>query len=157
MTRFAELLKVLAAGQVDFVLVGGVAAAAHGSPRSTQDLDIVYGRGLENLRRIVNTLAPHHPYLRGAPPGLPFRFDRETLQAGLNFTLTTDLGWIDLLGEIAGAGSFEELLPHTVEVEVFGIVCRVLDLETLIGAKKASGRVKDFEDIAELERLQERR
>jgi hypothetical protein len=156
-TRFAELLKVLAAGQVDFVLVGGVAAAAHGSPRSTQDLDIVYGRGLENLRRIVNTLAPHHPYLRGAPPGLPFRFDRETLQAGLNFTLTTDLGWIDLLGEIAGAGTFEELLPHTLEVEVFGIVCRVLDLETLIQAKKAAGRVKDFEDIAELERLRERR
>jgi len=156
-TSFAELLKVLAAGQVDFVLVGGVAAAAHGSPRSTQDLDIVYSRGSENLRRIANTLAPHHPYLRGAPPGLPFRFDRETLQKGLNFTLTTDLGWIDLLGEIAGAGTFEDLLPHTLEVGVFGIVCRVLDLETLIQAKKAAGRVKDFEGIAELERLRERR
>lgn len=157
MTRFAELLKILAAGQVDFVLVGGVAAAAHGSPRSTQDLDIVYSRSLENLGRLVDALAPYHPYLRDAPPGLPFRFDPETLQKGLNFTLTSDLGWIDLLGEIAGAGSFEELLPHTLEVEVFDIVCRVLDLETLIQAKKAAGRVKDFEGIAELERLRERR
>jgi predicted nucleotidyltransferase len=156
-TRFAELLKALAAGQVGFVLVGGVAAAAHGSPRSTEDVDIVYGRGLDNLRRIVDSLAPHHPYLRGAPPGLPFRFDLETLRAGLNFTLTTDLGWIDLLGGIAGAGTFEGLLPHTIEVEVFGIACRVLDLETLIQAKKAAGRVKDLEDIAQLELLRERR
>ncbi len=157
MTSFAELLRTLAAAQVDFVLVGGVAAAAHGSPRSTQDLDVVYGRRPENLRRIVDALAPHHPYLRDAPPGLPFRLDAETLQKGLNFPLTSDLGWVDLLGEIAGAGSFEHLLPHTLEVEVFGIVCRVLDLETLIQAKKAAGRVKDFEGIAELERLRERR
>ena len=156
MTRFVELLKVLAGGRVDFVLVGGVAAAAHGSPRSTQDVDIVYSRGLENLQRIVNALAPHHPYLRGAPPGLPFRFDTETLRAGLNFTLTTDLGWIDLLGEIVGAGTFEDLMAHTISVEVFGIVCRVLDLETLIQAKKAAGRVKDLETIAELEGLRKR-
>lgn len=137
MTKFAELLKVLAAAQVDFVLVGGVAAVAHGSPRSTQDLDIVYSRRPENLRRIVNALAPHHPYLRDAPPGLPFRFDAETLQKGLNFPLTSDLGWVDLLGEIAGPGRFEELLPHTLEVEVFGIVCRVLDLETADSGKKS--------------------
>jgi predicted nucleotidyltransferase len=156
-TRFADLLKVLAAAQVDFVLVGGVAAAAHGSPRSTQDLDLVYSRHPENLRRIVAALAPHHPYLRDAPPGLPFRLDAETLQKGLNFTLTSDLGWVDLWGEIAGAGSFEDLLPHTIQVEAFGIVCCVLDLETLIQAKKAAGRVKDFEGIAELERLRERR
>jgi hypothetical protein len=101
-TRFGELLRVLGVGGARFVLVGGVAATAHGSPRSTQDLDVVYRRDDENLRRIAAALCPHHPYMRGAPPGLPFRLDFETLRSGLNFTLTTDLGWIDLLGESRG-------------------------------------------------------
>ena len=156
MTRFAELLGLLSAAQVEFIVVGGVAAAAHGSPRSTQDLDVVYARHKPNLARIVTALATHHPYLRGAVPGLPFRLDADTLRAGLNFTLTTDLGWIDLLGEIAGGGGYADLLPHSIEVEAFGIHCRVVDLATLIDTKRAAGRPKDFEVIAELAVLRER-
>jgi hypothetical protein len=59
----------------------------------------------DRLGRLVDALAPHHPYLRGAPPGLPFQWDTATLARGLNFTLTTSLGDIDLLGEITGGGS----------------------------------------------------
>ena len=157
MTRFAELLGALSSAGVEFILVGGVAAAAHGSPRSTQDLDIVYQRDRVNLRKVVEALAPLRPYLRGAPPGLPFRLDVETLLAGLNFTLTTSLGWIDLLGEIAGVGGYAAILPHSLAVEVFGIRCRVIDLDTLIRAKRAAGRPKDFEILAELELLRDRR
>jgi hypothetical protein len=105
----------------------------------------------------VSALGPVHPYLRGAPPGLPFRFDLETLRAGLNFTLTTDLGWIDLFGEIPGGGPYEELISRTVAVEAFGIRCYVLDLETLIRTKRLAGRPKDLETIAELEVLRDRR
>ena len=75
----------------------GVAATIHGSARVTQDLDIVYARTPENFARLVAALAPHAPYLRGAPPGLPFRWDAETIRRGLNFTLTTTLGDVDLL------------------------------------------------------------
>ena len=157
MTQFAELLRTLALAQVDFVLVGGVAAAAHGSPRATQDLDIVYSRTAENLGRLVSALGPVKPYLRGAPPGLPFRFDASTLKAGLNFTLTTDLGWIDLLGEIAGCGRYEDIVTHAVRIDVFGAACQVLDLETLIQSKRAVGRPKDFEDLAELEIIRARK
>lgn len=156
MTRFAELLRTLAAGNVEFILVGGVAAVAHGSARATQDLDIVYRRSPANLTALAEALQPLHPELRGAPPGLPFRLDVPTLRAGLNFTLTTKIGWLDLLGEIAGGGSYEELLPHTHAVEVFEIRCRLLDLETLIQTKRAAGRPKDFEGIAELEYLRDR-
>ena len=156
MTRFGELLRALASAHVDFILVGGVAAAAHGSPRSTQDVDVVYGRSDSNLEKLVGALGPYRPYLRGAPPGLPFRFDAATLRAGLNFTLTTDLGWIDLLGEIAGGGRFEDLVGHANFIEVFGVHCRVLDLDTLIQTKKSAGRPKDFEAIAELESLRRR-
>src|SRR5205807_1549900 len=120
-TRFAELLRVLAASGVEFLVVGGVAAVAHGSPRSTQDVDVVYSRDRRNLVKLVDALTPLHPYLRGAPPGLPFRFEIETLTAGLNFTLVTDLGWIDLLGEIAGGGTYENLIGQSTAFEVFGI------------------------------------
>jgi predicted nucleotidyltransferase len=155
-TRFADLLRALAAGDVDFILIGGVAAVAHGSARSTQDVDVVYARNTANLRKLVAALGPHHPYLRGAPPGLPFRFDLDTLKAGLNFTFTTDLGWIDLLGEIVGGGTYEDLVPHSITVDAFGLRCRVLDLETLIRTKRAAGRPKDFEALAELEILRDR-
>jgi len=64
---------------------------------------VVYGRSPENLGRVVRALGPHAPYLRGAPPGLPFRFDEVTLARGLNFTLTTRLGDIDLRGRSSGA------------------------------------------------------
>jgi histidyl-tRNA synthetase len=80
----------------------------------------------------------------------------ETLKAGLNFTLTTDLGWIDLFGEISGGGRYEELVSHAVKAEAFGVSCRVLDLETLIRTKRFAGRPKDLEAIAELESLGER-
>ena len=105
---------------------------------------------------MAKVLRPHHPYLRGAPPGLPFRLDVETLRAGLNFTLLTDLGWLDLLGEITGGGRYEDLLPHSIAVEAFGVSCRVPDLETLIRTKKLAGRPKDLEALAELESLRER-
>ena len=156
MTKFAELLRVLSAAGVEYIVAGGVAAAAHGSPRSTQDLGIVYRRTRENLEKLAAVLAPHRPYLRGAVPGLPFRCDLETLRAGLNFTLTTSLGWIDLFGEIAGGGNYEDLLPHAIPIELSGFQCHVLDLETLIRTKRSAGRPKDFETIAELEVLRRR-
>lgn len=156
-TDFPELLRVLTAGGVEFILIGGLAAIAHGSARVTYDLDVIYRRSPENLDRLVRSLAPFNPYLRGAPPGLPFRFDALTLRQGLNFTLTTTLGAIDLLGEIAGGGSYEDLIDRSVDAEILGIRCRVLSLTALIRTKRAAGRPRDFEAIAELEAIAEER
>lgn len=157
MTDFKALLRALRGAEVDFILVGGVAATVHGSARLTLDLDVVYGRSPANLERLALALTPYHPYLRGAPRGLPFRWDARTLARGLNFTLTTDLGDIDLLGEIAGGGSYEALCPHCVSIQVFGVECHCLDLERLIHVKRAAGRPKDLEAIAELEAIVEER
>ena len=155
MTDFEALLRLLAEHEVDFILVGGVAATIHGSARLTQDLDVVYERSQENLNRIIQTLSSISPYLRGAPPGLPFDWSVETLQRGLNFTLTTSLGDIDLLGEITGGGGYGALRSTCIEVEIFGIRCLCLDLPTLIRVKRAAGRPRDLETVAELEALQE--
>ncbi|MFZ5864100.1 MAG: hypothetical protein ACOYXR_14850 [Nitrospirota bacterium] len=157
MTDLKAILTLLRDAGVEFVLVGGLAATAHGSARLTRDVDIVYARTPQNMTRLVAALTPFAPYLRGAPPGLPFRWDVETLRRGLNFTLTTTLGSLDLLGEIAGGGMYADVLPDSIEVEVFGVSCRCLDLDPLIRVKRAAGRPKDLEAIAELEALREER
>ncbi|MGA2064032.1 MAG: hypothetical protein ABSG86_03640 [Thermoguttaceae bacterium] len=156
-TNIEQLLRVLAEAGVEFVVIGGVAATMHGSARATYDLDIVYRRTPENIVRVSKALLPYEPYLRGAPRGLPFRWDAQTILAGLNFTLTTTLGNIDFLGEVTGGGDYQQLLPHSLRLEIFGIPCLCLDLDTLIRVKRAAGRPKDFEAIAELEALREER
>lgn len=148
------MLRALTDAKVRFILVGGAAATAHGAARLTVDLDIVYDRSADNLRHLVDALAEHHPYLRGAPPGLPFHFDSETLRRGLNFTLSSKIGDIDLLGEITGGGGYSDLLPYTISLQPFGIECLCLNLHRLIQVKRAAGRPKDWEAIAELEALE---
>jgi hypothetical protein len=154
-TDFADLLRRFHHHNVNFVIVGGVAAVIHGSARLTFDLDIVYDRDSSNLERLTVALADVSPYLRGVPPGLPFQLSPQTLKAGLNFTLTTTVGDLDLLGEITGGGTYARLLPRTTEAVLFNIPCRCLDLEMLIETKRAAGRPKDIEAIAELEAILE--
>jgi hypothetical protein len=155
-TQFEQLLGRLLDEGVEFIVVGGFAATVHGALRTTLDLDVVYRRTPENLSRVIRALEPHGPYPRGAPPGLPFRWDLRTLQFGSNFTLSTSLGLIDLLGGIAGGGDYEALAPFARGVTMFGRECQCLDLPKLIEVKRAAGRPKDFEAIAELELLRDR-
>jgi hypothetical protein len=157
MIDFPTLLRTLHEHGVRFLIVGGAAATAHGSARLTQDLDLVYDRAPDNLERLVRALAPHEPYLRGAPPGLPFRWDVATLRRGLNFTLTSKLGDVDLFGEIVGGGGYADLECHSVTMDLFGVPCRVLGLDKLIDVKRAAGRPKDLEVLAELVAIRERR
>jgi predicted nucleotidyltransferase len=154
-TDFNALLRLLIDNQVDFIIVGGAAATAHGSARLTLDLDVVYERSRENIARIVKALGPIQPYLRGAPPGLPFDWGVETVEKGLNFTLSTKLGALDLLGEIVGGGGYQQLLPQTIKVEIDGVECLCLNLSQLIEVKRAAGRPKDLEVIAELEQIRD--
>ena len=155
--QFKTLLAALATNDVEFVIIGGLAATLHGSARVTYDLDIVYKRTPENLARIVAALLPYQPYLRGVPEGLPFQFDVETLKRGLNFTFTTSVGPIDLLGELSGIGSYEAVRARANSATLFDRTYLFIDLEGLITAKRAAGRPKDLETIAELEAIREER
>lgn len=150
---FVGVVGALVDGGVEIILIGGLAAQAHGSARVTQDCDFLYRRTGDNIDRLAAALAPHQPYLRGAPPGLPFRFDHATISRGLNFTLTTALGDVDLLGEVTGIGAYDAVAVHTIRLSVFARELLVVDLPTLIRSKRAAGRPKDLEAIAELEAL----
>jgi predicted nucleotidyltransferase len=156
-TDFSRIIPWLVEHEIEFVLIGGVAAIAHGSARATYDIGIVYSRNDANLKHMANAIATIQPYVRGAPPGLPFVWNEATLRNGLNFTLTTSLGELDLLGEVAGGGSYEQLAADTIELELFGVTCRCVTLERLIQLKRAAGRPKDLEAIAELQALLEER
>ena len=157
MTDFPALFAALANARVEFIVIGGAAATVHGAARLTQDLDVVYRRTPENLERLARALAPLKPYPRGAPAGLPFQWDARTLKAGLNFTLVTSAGDLDLLGEITGGGDYDALAGSSSSIVVFGHACLCLELEKLIAVKRAAGRPKDFEAIEELEALLEER
>ncbi len=149
----AAILRQLNEHHVDYVLIGGLALIAHGAAYITKDLDICYGRNEENFAALVNALSAFHPYLRGVPPGLPFRLDVPTMRAGLNFTLTTDLGDIDLLGEVSGVGGYEQALEKSIEKRVQDLPVRVLSIDGLIAAKKAAARPRDLDHLRTLEEL----
>lgn len=157
MMGLERLLGALGKAGVEYILVGGIAARAHGSARVTQHVDICYARSAENLARLERALAAFAPYPRGAPRGLPFEWSVRTLRAGLNFTLTTTVGDIDLLGDLVGGGGYDDLVAHSSVVRVFGRDVRLIDLPWLIRLKRAAGRPRDFEMLAELEALLEER
>lgn len=149
------MLERLAANSVEFVIVGGVAATVHGSPTATYDLDICYSRATPNLKRLIAALAPLHPRLRGAPENLPFFWDLRTLRNGSNFTLSTDMGDIDLLGELSGIGGYENARARSVTIRLDANEYSVLSVAALIASKRAAGRPKDLSALPELEALGE--
>jgi predicted nucleotidyltransferase len=155
MSSFAAILRALVDEGVEFILVGGAAAIVHGSARMTQDIDVVYARDDANIINLVRALAPSRPYLRGAPAGLPFVWDEKTVRQGLNFTLQTNIGAIDLFGEIVGGGRYEDLASHTILIQAFGVEFRCLNLDWLIRVKRAAGRPKDLEAVSELQAILE--
>jgi hypothetical protein len=157
MLQDEKLLSLLVKNEVEFVLIGGMAMRAHGSAHITEDVDVCYSRTKENIKRLADAMAPHHPYMRGAPPGLPFHFDAPTIKAGLNFTLNTDFGEVDFLGEVSGIGNYEKVLAQSEQRLVYDLPIHVLSLDGLLISKKTAGRRKDQGHILELEELKKMR
>src|SRR5467141_523505 len=136
-----ETIRILYDAGVEFVVIDGAAMALQGSAHLTKDIDFCYARTPNNMERLAKALEPFHPILRGAPPGLPFRSDSKTIANGLNFTLSTDLGDLDFLGEVSGLGSFQDVLGAPDVKDVGGVECRVLSLEGLIKSKTAAAHL----------------
>ena len=151
--EFRQVIAALSAEGLRFVIVGGVAMRLQGSAHITDDIDFAVARDPANLDALVRALAPHHPALRGAPPGLPFFWDARTLKNIMNITLQTDLGSMGLLGEPAGIGSFEQLWNEATTLDLDGLPVRVASIPSLIAMKRAAGRRKDLLHLMELEQM----
>lgn len=155
MIKIEAAIKALSSHGVEYIIIGGIAIRAHSSAYVTFDMDVCYSRTKENLKNLVAGLTPYHPRPRGFPEGLPFIWDIGTLQQGTNFTFATDLGDIDLLGEVTGLGNYEAVRAYSVTMSLYGFDCQVLSLDGLIIAKRAAGRTKDLLVLPELEALRE--
>jgi hypothetical protein len=153
---FASMLSGLTKKKVRFVVVGGVAAAAHGSSRLTNDLDICYDADTTaNIEALASVLAGWQAYPRGIEAGLTrsFIMDDRTLRNAPILTLTTSEGDIDVMDRIAGVGPYDAVRRHSERISALGVRFRVLDLPSLIKAKRAAGRPRDFDHLPELEAL----
>jgi len=155
--RLAEILRGLQDAHVECVVVGGLAANVHGSPRITADVDVCYDPSPENRERLARLLREWNAYLRGVEPGLPFTMDERTLRDCPVMTLVTDLGDFDVMDRVAGVGEYPAVRAASVQADLAGVPANVLNLDALISARRATGRRKDREALLELEALREER
>ena len=151
------MIRGLTAHDVEFVVIGGVAANLLGSARITNDLDVCYNPTPENRERLVATLTTWGAYLRGVEPGLPFTLDAHTLRNAPVLTLIGTEGWVDVMDRVAGIGDYDKVLANSITASWEDLAFRIITLDALIAAKRATGRRKDQEALLELEALREER
>lgn len=155
MASIRELLSRLSKHQVDYVIVGGIAAVMHGSALTTEDLDICAPMTPENIARIISALKGLNPRYRMTPQRGALPEDPEALKGFNNLYLATDACQLDILGTIDGVGDYGAVAAHAISIDLFGLPVKILDLDTLIAAKAAIGRPKDHRVIAELEAVRQ--
>jgi len=153
-----NILEALVSQGVDFVIIGGMAAVAQGAPITTFDLDICYRRTGENHRKLVAALKPFKPSLRAPGEPVPFVWDERSLELGCNFTLSTTAGDLDILGELLGGITYDDVLADATVLDLFGRSVKVMGLRNIIRTKEALHRPKDaaaLEILRETLRLQD--
>lgn len=153
--NLSNIVSRLSRGGIDFVLVGGYAAVAHGVSLVTQDVDICLRFTRENLLRLREVLQGLHPRHRMLPEKPPLELTEELCARLKNLYLETDLGPLDCLGEVAGLGGFDAVLVHSEEISLPGGTFRVLDLDGLIRAKEAMDRPHDRLALTQLRAIRE--
>ena len=157
------ILEVLVSHEVEFVLIGGVAANAHGYPLPTQDVDITPAPDRANYERLALALREMNARIRveREAVGVPFVVDARTLAGNVTWTVTTDRGDLDIVTEPAGTGGFRDIRRDAVELALGeGLTVKVASLADIIRSKEAAGRPKDIAALpalrATLERLEQR-
>jgi hypothetical protein len=148
--RPLELLGVLREHEVDFVVIGGIAVAAHGYVRATRDVDIIPAPGRHNLARLLEALIDldaRHDLGDRRPEEMPVELDLDGLAQGGNWFLSTRLGRLDVMQALEGARSYDGMRARAVVKEGIAYV----GLDDLIALKDAAGRDVDRIDIRALE------
>ena len=147
---FAEAVRTFYQAGIRFVVIGGVALAAHGSNYATKDVDFAYAVEPANLDRLAALLPTIHARILGRPGNDPFIITPLTLQKVRFLNLVTDLGEVDIMREIGGVESFEDLWARAVPMDLGGFVVRIASIDDLIAMKRAANRPKDQAHIYEL-------
>jgi hypothetical protein len=142
---------------VEYVLVGAYAAMSHGALITTQDVDVCAPLGRPNLDRIVEALRDLHPYFRFRPDSKIALYDDPARLVGFkNLNLVTDWGVIDILGDLPDVATYDQIASKAIPATFGRFTCPLIDLETLIAAKRGAGRPKDQLHLRYLEEIQRR-
>lgn len=149
---FDELLRRLAAAEVEFVVVGGLAVNAWGVVRGTKDVDVVVATEPENLKRLaeVAVAAGGHVQQGEALLGTPISI-ASALATGEQVPIETDLGRLDIVQGLEGVPTYKELRPRASEAQILGVPVAVCSVDDLKAMKRTSGRTRDLADLEDLE------
>lgn len=150
MKNLNDLLKILLENNTEFVAIGGFAAVLHGSSQVTKALDICTSITPEQISKFRETLKDLNPKHRMTPKKLSFLDYPEELSDIKNLYLQTDLGIVDIIGNVIGIGEYEEVAKNAVTIELFGKKCKVISIKDLISSKEKMDREKDKTTIKEM-------
>jgi len=153
-TKFYEIVRALVEERVDFIVIGGFAAALQGAPLATYDVDIVHSTEPSNVARLLKALEALDAYYR-LQPERRLRPAESHLSSAGHQLLMTRFGMLDCLGSAGAGRGYAELLRHSSELDVRGARIRVLDLETIIALKEELGGEKDSGALPTLRRTLE--
>jgi predicted nucleotidyltransferase len=148
-----ELLATLQRHDVAYTVIGGVAVQVHGHRRTTKDLDIIPAPARDNLERLAAALAELAAHPRDLPGGSPTA--EHLASAPVVAPLSTDHGELQILRDVPGAPSYDDLRSHALVIDFDGIALAIAGLDDLIAMKRAAGRPADRRDIAALTALLE--
>lgn len=153
------ILRTLAANDVAFVVIGGIAGALYGSTTLTADLDILIDRDRDNLVRLARALKTLGAVRRDLPEGLLAPLDERAILNGTNFLLTTTEGDLDVIGETpSGRFTYTQVVATAERMRIEAdLEVSVVSLDELIRMKRATGRAKDRIEIETLSALRDAR
>lgn len=146
----SAIIEGLLMSDIQFILVGGLAAVIQGAPVTTMDVDIVHQQSSNNISKLFDFLTSIHAIYR-RPDNKIIPLKKADLSSMGHILSSTHLGPIDVLAYIEHEKTFEDLISHTVDIPFRGHTLHVLDLKTLVELKKQSNDPKDRQRLAVLE------
>lgn len=156
MDNFLHLLKLLSNANVNYVIIGGFASAAHGCTNVTQDIDICCDFSTANLLRLQKALDGINPVHRMTAKKIKLELTEDNCSNFNNLYLDTDLGQLDCLRYVNGIGDYDKAIGMSDKIEIEEDMLNILNIEALIESKKAMNRPHDQQTIIELKALKEK-
>ena len=153
-----RIIRTLHDNDVEFVLIGALAARLYGFPRLTADADITPAATKENLERLSKALRQLRAkvYTESVPEGLSFDCSAATLARAEMWNLVTNAGRIDIAFKPAGTKGFDDIASGAEKFKAYGVVFLAASVSDIIRSKEAAGRPKDRDDVAMLREIQKR-
>ena len=149
------MFRTLGRHQVEFILIGAMAARLQGFPRLTADADITPSRDGANLERLAAALRELDAkvFTEAIPEGLPFDCSASMLARGEMWNLVTAAGRLDVAFRPLGTEGFDDLAEKAVRFEVYGVTLTVACLEDIARSKRAADRPQDRQDVLIIEEM----